>query len=148
MISTRIRCEGEPGNSLLNSAHFPDPPSHLGPRTVFHIQRIWGEEYRDVATNVGLNNRHCSSEFLCKTPPKEINKVTESLRYSSYFHHLSVLSLQNLPTENLFKQLVNKIRGIDIIQNQNKRERERDSTKEAKDVSKKKKKILGKTNYR
>jgi hypothetical protein len=88
-----------------------------------------------------------------QTPPKEINKVTESLRYSSYFPHHSVLSLQNLPTENLSKQLVNKIGGIDIIQNQNKTgggetERERDSTKEAKSVSKKKKKILGKTNYR
>jgi Holliday junction resolvase-like predicted endonuclease len=84
------------------------------------------------------------------------NEVTESLRYSSFFPHLSVLSLQNLPTENLSKQLVNKIGGIDIIQNQNKTkqgekktERERDSTKEAKAVSKKKKKkILGKTNYR
>jgi hypothetical protein len=48
------------------------------------------------------------------------NEVTESLRYSSFFPHLSVLSLQNLPTENLSKQLVNKIGGIDIIQNQNK----------------------------
>jgi hypothetical protein len=59
----------------LNSAHFPDPPSHLGPRTVFHIQRIWGEEYRDVATNVGLNNRHRSSEFLCKTYPNDADKM-------------------------------------------------------------------------